>query len=91
MVFPFWVIQGRHFAHSHRNRPVGLVNVVNGSVGTVSSRHHTGHRGKPAIVMSHNGRYLVSLQFTGICILVLKIRPNRICGIFPQVSTGHNE
>jgi len=33
--------------------PVGLVNVVNGSVGTVTSRHHTGHRGGPAIVTSH--------------------------------------
>jgi len=29
----FW-----HFAHSDRNGPVGLVKVVNGSVGTVTSR-----------------------------------------------------
>jgi len=56
---PFWVFPGWHFAHSDRNGPVGLVNVVNGSVGTVTSRHHTGHRGGPAIVTSHNGRYLV--------------------------------
>jgi len=46
--------------HSHRNWPVVLVNVVNGSVGTVTTRHHTGHRGGPAIIASHNGRYLVS-------------------------------
>jgi len=30
------------FAHSYRNGRVGLVNVVNGSVGTVTSRHRTG-------------------------------------------------
>jgi len=45
--------------HSDRNGPVGLVNIVNGSVGTVTSRHHTGHRSRPAIVTSHNGRHLV--------------------------------
>jgi len=56
---PFWVFPGCHFAHSDRNGPVGLVNVVNGSVGTVTSRHHTGHRGGPAIVTSQHGRYLV--------------------------------
>jgi len=61
-------VRFRHFGcfrvgtlfHSDRNGPVGLVNVVNGSVGTVTSRHHTGHRGGPAIVTSHNGRYLVN-------------------------------
>jgi len=35
------------------------VSVVNGSVGTVTSRHHTRHCGGPAIVTSHHGRYLV--------------------------------
>jgi len=58
-VLPFWVLLGWHFVHSDRNGPVWLVNVVNGSVETVTSRHHTGHRGGPAIVTSHNGRYLV--------------------------------
>jgi len=53
-VQPFWVFTGWHFVHSDRNGPVGLVNVVNGSVGTVISRHHTGHRGGPAIVTSHS-------------------------------------
>jgi len=53
------MILGWLFAHSERNGPVGLVNAVNGSVGTVTSRHHTGHHGGPAIVTSHNGRYLV--------------------------------
>jgi len=39
-------------AHSDRNGLVGLVNVMNGSVGTVTSRHHTyGHRDGPAIVI----------------------------------------
>jgi len=51
---PFWALSGWHFAHSDRNGLVGLVNVMNGSVGTVASRHHTGHRGEPAIVTSHN-------------------------------------
>jgi len=56
---PFWVFLRRHFDHADRNGPVGL---VNGSVGTVTSRHHTGHRGGPAaIVTSHNGRYLVQI------------------------------
>jgi len=59
---PFWVFPGWHFARSDRNGPVWLVNVVNGSVGTVTSRHHTGHRGEPAIVTSHNVRYLVKPQ-----------------------------
>jgi len=59
MVPPFWVFQGWHSARSDRNGPGGLVSVVNGSVGTVTSRHHTGHSGGPAIVTSHNGRYLV--------------------------------
>jgi len=31
-------------------------------VGTVTSRHHTGHRGVPATVTSHNGRYLVGID-----------------------------
>jgi len=61
MVLPFWVFPGWDFAHSDRNWPFGLVNVVNGSVGTVTSRHHTGHRGGPAIVTSHIGWYLVLL------------------------------
>jgi len=59
MVPPFWVFPGWHFAHSDKNGPVGLVNVVNGSVGTVTSQHHTGHRGGPAIVTSCNRRHLV--------------------------------
>jgi len=54
---------GWHFAHSDRNGPVGLVNVVNGSVVTVTSRHQTGHRGGPVIIVSHNGRYLVKFVF----------------------------
>jgi len=58
-VSPFWVFPGWHFTHSERNGPIGLVNVLNGSVGTVTSRHHTGRRGGPAIVSSHNGRYIV--------------------------------
>jgi len=45
-VLPFWVFPGWHFAHSDRNGPVGLVNVVNGSVLTVTRWHHTGHRGR---------------------------------------------
>jgi len=56
---PFWVFPGWHFTHSDRIGPVGLVNVVNGSVGTVTSWQHTGHRGGPAIVTSHHGRYHV--------------------------------
>jgi len=40
--------------------PVVLVNVTNGSVGSVTSRHHTG---RPTTVMSHNGRYLANIQF----------------------------
>jgi len=59
MVPPFWVFPIWHVAHSDRKGPVGL---VNGSVGTVTSRQHTGHRGGPAIVTSHNGRYLVFIQ-----------------------------
>jgi len=51
-VLAFWEFQGWHFAHPERNGPFGMVNVVNGSVGTVTSRHHTGHRGGPAIVTS---------------------------------------
>jgi len=51
----FGVFPGWHFAHSDRNGPAGLVNVVNSSVGTVTSRHHTGYRGDPAIVTSHDG------------------------------------
>jgi len=58
----FWVFPGWHFAHSDRNRSVGLVNVVTGSVETVTSRHHTGHRGGPAIVTSHHGRYLILIE-----------------------------
>jgi len=54
-----WVFLGWHFAHSDRNGLVGLVNVVNGSVGTVTSQHHTGHCGGPAIATSNKGRYLV--------------------------------
>jgi len=50
MVLPFWVFTGWHFTHSDRNGPVGLVNVVRGAV---TSRHHTGHRGRTAIIMSH--------------------------------------
>jgi len=60
MGLPFWVFPGWHLAHSDRNGPVGLVNVVNGSVGTITSRHNTGHRGGPAIITSHDGRYHVS-------------------------------
>jgi len=56
---PFWVFPDWHFSHSDRNGPVGIVNVVNGSVGTVTSRHHNGHRGGPVIVTYHNGRHLV--------------------------------
>jgi len=59
---PFWVFLGWHFAYSERNGPVWLVNVVNGSVGTVTSQHHTEHRGRLAIVTFHNGRYLVIAQ-----------------------------
>jgi len=66
-VLPFWVFSGWHLAHSDRNGPVGLVNVVNGSVGTVTSRHHTGHRGGPASVTSHNRRYIV------LCIFVIPV------------------
>jgi len=54
-VVPFWMFPGWRFTRSDRNGPVGLVNVANGSVGTVTSRHHTRHR----IVISHNGRYLL--------------------------------
>jgi len=57
---PFWVFLGWRFAHSDRNGPVELVNVVNGSVGTVISQHHTGHRGGPAIVTSHTDDTLFS-------------------------------
>jgi len=46
------MFSGWHFAHSDRNRPVGFVTVVHGSVTSQ-------HRGGPAIVTSHNGRYLV--------------------------------
>jgi len=46
--FPCW-----HFAHLDRNGPVGLVNVLNGSVGIVTSWQHTGHRGGLAIVTLH--------------------------------------
>jgi len=60
MVVPFWAFLGWHFAQSVRNGLVRLVNVVNGSVGTVASRNRIGHRGRPAVVTSHNGRYLVS-------------------------------
>jgi len=52
----FWVFPGWHFAHSDSNGPVGL---VNGSVGKVTSRHHTGHYGGLAIITSHSGRYLL--------------------------------
>jgi len=51
-----YAIPGWHFTHSDRNGPVGL---VNGSVRTVTSRHHTGHHGGPAIITSHNRGYLV--------------------------------
>jgi len=61
-VLPFWVFPGWQTA---RNGSVGLVNVVYGSVGTVTSRHHTGHRGGPAIVTSHNGRNLVIIDLRG--------------------------
>jgi len=50
---PFWVFPGWRFAHSDRNGPVELVNVVNGSVGPVTSWHHTGHCGRLAIVTFH--------------------------------------
>jgi len=45
--------------HSDSNGPVGLVNVVNGSAATVTSRHHTGHHFGSAAVVSHNGQSLV--------------------------------
>jgi len=57
---PFWVFQGWHFAHSNRNGPVGLVIVVNGSVGTITSRHHTGHRGRPTIPITDDIFYVLS-------------------------------
>jgi len=72
-VFPSW-----HFAHSDRNGPLGLVNVVNGSEGTVTSWHHTGHRAGPAIVTSYNGRYLVF--FCGIAM------PQKHCNVPAYVS-----
>jgi len=62
-VTPCWVFPGWHFAHSDRNGPVGLVNVVNGSVGTVTGRHHTGQLGGPTVITSHNGRYLVIFSY----------------------------
>jgi len=44
----FWV--GSLALRSFRQKwPAGLVNVVNGSVGTVTSRHHTGHRAGPIL------------------------------------------
>jgi len=49
---PLWVFPGWHLTHSDRSGSVGLVNVVNGSVGTVTSRHRTGQSGGPAIVTS---------------------------------------
>jgi len=53
LVSPFWVFWGWHFAHSDRNGLVGLVNVVNGSVGTITSRHHTGHFDGQYLVIEH--------------------------------------
>jgi len=50
---PFWVFLDSYFAHSDRNRPVGLVNVVNGSVETVALRRALW---QPVIVTSSNGR-----------------------------------
>jgi len=39
---------------------MGQLNVVDRSVGTtITSWHHTGHRGRPAIITSHNRRYFV--------------------------------
>jgi len=35
---PFWMFPGRHFAHSDRNGLVRLVNIANGSVGTVAGQ-----------------------------------------------------
>jgi len=55
-VLPFWVFPGWH-------GPVELVTIVNRSVETVTSQHHTEHRGRPAIVTSHNGRYLVLISY----------------------------
>jgi len=63
---PFCMFQDWRFAHSDRYGPVGLVNVVNGSVGTVTSRHYTWHRGGPAIVTSHSERYLVLSSSVGV-------------------------
>jgi len=54
-------VSGLALRHSDRNGPAGL---VNGSVGTVTSRHHIGHHGGPAIVTSQNGRYLVRYSRT---------------------------
>jgi len=39
---------------------VGLVNVVNGSVGTVTSQHHTGHHGRPAVIITDDTLFILS-------------------------------
>jgi len=51
-VSPFWVFLGWHFVNSYRNGPVWLVNVVNISVGTVTSRHHTWHITDDTLVLT---------------------------------------
>jgi len=55
------------------------------AVGVAVRRHHTGHLGRPAIVTSHNGRYLVlTVQHT---VVVIGLSPPlAYCAIFSEMS-----
>jgi len=80
---PFWVLLGFHFAHSDRNGPVGLANVVNGSVETVTSQHHTG----PVVDQLSSrpipyGRYLVKHSNMQVAVIVREGNCGKICEEF---------